>query len=148
MPFLAGQKVYAEDLNLAPLEAVRTVDVSTTSTTYVFGSTTCSQTFTAPPSGQVKIQVYSDQDNTSTGQTTWLTFQVREGTSQSGTLVSSPLDLAAHRTHGLERFAAAGRPMLVSGLTAGDTYTAWTVIRVSASTGNYYTTAILVEPTL
>ncbi|WP_026931231.1 hypothetical protein [Glycomyces tenuis] len=149
MPHLAGQKLYAEDLNLVPMEAVRTVDIDTASTTYQFGSTTCGQTFTAPPSGRVKVQVYAHQQNTSGAGITLCSFQVRQGTTTGGTLVYDDLDLTAYRTVGTTGIqGGAGRMTLVSGLTSGSTYTAWAVVRVTSGTGTWHTTTIFVEPTL
>lgn len=149
MPYLAGQKVYAEDLNLVPVEGEQTINTSTTSTSYVFGSAALSASFTAPPSGNVKIQGYGAQSNSSATAHSYLSWQVREGTSQTGTLAYDPLDRVAYRTSGTTIIqAGSGRNHLVTGLVPGMTYTVWRRIRVSAGTGNWFTTAIIVEPTL
>lgn len=149
MPLLAGQILHAEDIDLVPVEGENTVDVTTTSTSYVFGATALSRTFTAPPSGRVKVQVYGSQSNSATANSSFLSFQIREGTAQSGTLVSDPADLVAFQTTGTTGVqSGAGRLTLVTGLVAGTTYTAWGRIRVTAGTGTWFTTAILVEPTL
>lgn len=149
MSLLAGQILHAEDIDLVPLEGENTVDVTTASTTYVFGATALSRTFTAPPSGRIKVQVYGEQSNNTASASSFLSFQIREGTAQSGALVSDPLDLPAFRTSGVTTtLAGAGRMTLVTGLVAGTTYTAWGRIRVTAGTGTWLTTSIFVEPTL
>lgn len=147
--YLAGQKLNAEDLNLAPAMSEQEADVTTTSTVYVFGSPANSQPFTAPPSRRILVQVYAHQANSTVDNDSLTSFEVREGTSQTGTPVFIGSDNSAYRTSGIanEIQAGTGKFTLVTLPTAGATYTAWIRLKVTGGTGTWYRTAITVQPT-
>lgn len=119
-----------------------------TNTTYAFGTPQCFRTFIAPPSGKVQVAVYM-QYRMNTSNTFFGSFEVRTGTGTGGTLVYGPSDEDALRiaTSGILLGASTG-PHLVTGLVAGNQYTAWTKHKVAAGNGDILHRKILVVPIL
>lgn len=149
MTLLAGQRLHAEDLGIAPVDVEQINDNTTTSTAFVFGDNAVSLTFTGPPSGRVKCQIYAAQANTTASASCYTSWQIREGTTQSGAVVYDNGDLVGFRTSGVTTIqAGTGRMGIATGLIPGSTYTVWARFRVSAGTGTWYTTALFLEPSI
>lgn len=143
----AGQIIRAADF---PDTILDTQDTSgtTTSTGYtstLTGGTACSCVFVAPTSGRVKIICVSQISN-SGANNTFCSPEVRTGgVVGAGTVVSLAADATAliNASTSLVRF---GATLTLSGLTAGATYNAQQLFRVSAGTGTYLRKHLAVIP--
>jgi hypothetical protein len=110
--------------------------ITTSSTSYTFGSPTCGAAFIAPISGIVLVQ-YTAQWEPATTNTCGCQTEVRAGTSTGGTL---------HQAGGTARYrmqtgtsggvGMSNGQLLVTGLTPGDQYTAWLTHIVGGGTGH------------
>lgn len=144
---LAGQRLNAEDIDLVPIDVEEVDNNVITSTSYVLGTNPVSAFFIAPPSGRVKIQGWYTVQNSSATESCYGSWQVREGSLSTGTVVYDNGDGVAHRTSGTTLIlAGAGRASIAFGLTPGTGYTAWLTFRVSGGTGTWHTMGLLVEP--
>lgn len=150
---LAGQTAKASDVTTidSTLVACRpsaiqdTNSRTTTSTSYTSLSTTAVNTYTVPPSGMVKIYLYT-RFNTSANMG-WLGFEIRD-TNVGGTVLVAASDNQAHTTN--DTFASGeGREMtvpIVSGLTPGGTIYVRPLGRVTTSgTVTYSTIRLTIE---
>jgi hypothetical protein len=118
---------------------------SVTSTSYVAGSTECSGTFVAPPSGTALISVGGEVEGFSTEGGMLLSWEVRV-TNSAGAVFNAATD-----THGLFTQGVINNQSsyltLLSGMTPGQTYFIRTMHRVtSAGTGTIFQRRLIVIP--
>lgn len=151
MTFLAGQVLTADDLNNAfPAtveddEAANETNVS--STTFTAGATECSLTFTAPTSGQVLVTIHGALRADSGTDHIILSFEVREDGSAGTVVFAANDENAVSNNLSASLIVRGSTSKLVSGLTAGGTYYAQTMHRVTAgSTGDVLHRRIIVQP--
>jgi hypothetical protein len=133
-----------------PLQASETTNQVTSSPTYIFGAQTCSVTFIAGPSGMVDVSIYANMENNTTSSQAIAAPEVRQGISQSGTVVFPAADDYAISTRlpaGIN-MAIGSPPVVVSGLTPGVQYTAWVKFKTSGGTTTVNTRRIHVRPVL
>lgn len=111
-----------------------------TSTTAIPGSPEVGMTFTAPPSGRIGLIVAADMRNQDTaGNRVFVTAEVYEGTSASGTLIQAGEAVRGVSTSGdtsASQFQLHGNMSMVEGLTSGATHYARVVYFVAGGTTN------------
>lgn len=119
-----------------------------TNSGYAFGTPTVGATFNAPPSGRAEVSVYMAY-RMNTANSFFGTFEVRAGTGTAGTLVYGPNDEDALRVStAIGVLATSTGPHLVTGLTSGSVYTAWTKHRVAGGNGDIFDRKIFAKPVL
>lgn len=144
---LAGSTVNA--LDTPPTVADFELDsFNFTHTTYAITGeiASCGIAFVAPTTGRSTLD-YSCNIQNSTTATTAMTPVVREGgTVGSGTTFLAASDDNALVINSLTNTSAAGRRLLITGLTVGATYNVRLEHRVSAGTGTLARRAVTVSP--
>lgn len=146
--FLSGNVVSALLLRY-PVEHVQSIDAGPSAgTSYVFPGSPNSVAFVAPPSGMVTVNVFASMSNTVSGQATLIAFEIRQGLTESGAVFAAAADDNAIVLRQTVNEAVGSGPRLVTGLTPGTQYTAWTKVRVGGGTGTWYYRRILVDPVL
>lgn len=147
---LPGTKVLGVD---TPPAVSSVVDPSFSCTITAYGTTTsagtysdCAVVFTAPTSGRVVIHCAARLTNTASGNGTMVCVETREGdTVGSGTVVDAVGDRGPSSYSGqLER---PGTSRMLSGLTAGASYNARILHKVTAGTGSIALRELVVQPT-
>lgn len=144
-------------VNPQPVQVEEATTVTVTSPaltpTYAPGSPECGTTFTAPDSGNVYVTVGGRIQNDTAGNTTYLSFEIRQGAViGSGTVVLAPNSgqrALAAGTPSSER-AGSSRRKLVTGLTPGAAYNVRTMHAGQAATGGctIFNRDLLIEPVL
>lgn len=143
----AGQRVRAVDF---PSSATDTQNTSGTTTSTSFtatlsGGTACSVTFTAPTSGNIQV-VNSASISNSTTQNTWVSWELRTGsTPGSGTAIASA-DNNRALTHNGTTSERASIVDVWTGLSAGTVYNVRQMYRVSSGTGTFVSKSLSVIP--
>ncbi len=110
-----------------------------TSTTYIAGSPVVSVTFTAPKSGRVGVCIGGGLVEQDAGNRVWISYELYLGTSSSGTLIHSGHDARGVNSSGDATASGdqtLGNMTMEERLTAGSTYYAQVVYRVSGGTTN------------
>lgn len=119
-------------------------DGTTTSTSYtstLTGVSALTVSFTAPPSGKVKVSIACTYYNTSgTGNAVNFSFSL----SGASTLAAS--DINSCQTFSANNMFAGARTILVSGLTASGSYTATAQHKTAGATAHFLLRSIVVEP--
>lgn len=132
----AGQRLTAALLGLARYSE-ETALGTTTSASYtatLTGGTACSFTFVAPTSGVVEVVNTAQVDNSSTAQTSLMSFEIRTGSSVgSGTVMFAASDDDALRNLGTNEVQMTFA-RIVDGLTGGATYNIRQMFRGSGGT--------------
>jgi hypothetical protein len=155
LAFTAGKKLTAQLLNQAFPAAVsnrQDTDGNTTSTTYtatLSAGSAAGVAFTAPSSGSVLVLFGTASYQSGTANDNKSAPQVRTGTTVgSGTIVyaASDSDMLLQRLTGSGEAARGTSFAIVTGLTAGSTYNAQLLHKVSAGTGNFLFKFITVIP--
>lgn len=139
-----GDKVVA----IASQHDTQNTSGTTTSTSYtatLTGGTTCGVAFIAPPSGLVLVHFSASLLN-SGANFSIMSFEVRTG----GSVGSGTVFLAADDSRIVGYVGTGqldlGRTLPVSGLTAGSTYNARQMFRVTAGTGTFLRKNLTVSP--
>jgi hypothetical protein len=146
--FAAGD-VISTIPTVRPVETIQSLGSTTSSTTFIFGANACGRTFVASASGQVMISISHYAENNTAGSAVLSSFEIREGTSQGGVLIgaaASDTDAVISRPGAGVTETGATIPMLRTGLTPGNTYTAWHKHRVAGGTGTFNVRRIIVQP--
>jgi hypothetical protein len=149
--FSAGQRFTASLLNLtlgASVAETQTDIATLTSTSYTEGFVGGAEprfAFVAPVSGSVIVHNSSWLDSDGNSRT-FLGFNIREGDRvQQGSMF-----LAATEANSISNVTiqdiTAGRSILITGLTPGDTYNISQTGKVSAGTGEYQDRHLAVQP--
>jgi hypothetical protein len=122
--------------------------INVSSTTFTFGSPTCGATFTAPPSGQVLVFYNADWQHNTTN-TCVSTTQARAGTSTGGALHAEAGELSVQPPGDTNQpVSPVAGITRYTGLTPGNTYTAWLLHRVGGGTQIISQRRILAVPIL
>lgn len=134
--------------NHAPLDS-GTVTSGTYTTTRTAATSPVGKSFTAPPSGKVKIHWACGLTNSGTSGSnyTLCAFQIRAGTTLgSGTVYQAADDNRALQITGTTLEMQKGRTSLVSGLTPGNSYNVTLMYKVGAGTGTISRIEVVVDP--
>lgn len=127
---------------MQPVELENATNEVVNSASYTFPTNGVGFTFTAPPSGRVRVDLYDKlviQPSSNVSRDILSSFEMREGnTVGSGSVVESASDNNAVSTHSeLSTFSAkvsASVHKHVAGLTSGDVYNVRTMVRITATT--------------
>lgn len=147
---------YAVDLeSWGPQQATDATTLSgIVSTSFAAGSPACGLAFVAPPSGYVRVTVSAALTQSSNGNETRISYEIRTGsTIGSGTV---------HTAASSARAYAIGRAVVTSGpsygtgsfgpylhsVTAGDAYNVRTMHQVSGGSGAVESRHVLIDPVL
>jgi len=124
-----------------------------TNTTFAAGSTTVGVAFTAPPSGVVVIHLSAIVSQNINTQATFVSIEVKTGgTIGSGTLVGSAansdrgLTVGRAVNSGAVAILQAGRPVLYTGLTPGNSYNVRVMHCVDGGSGTVFYREVIVLP--
>lgn len=144
---LAGTIITGTDAPASGRDDDTTSQGSITSTSYAAGANVCGTTFVAPTTGRVLVIWRAGHiDNNTAGADTFLSVEVRQGSSiGSGTVELAAADDWAVQHEGVNEVGF-GTAYPVERLTAGSTYNARTMHRVSAGTGTVDDREIIVIP--
>lgn len=149
MAITAGQRITPLAFGEAKSDTQTTAG-TTTSGSYVetlTGGTACGLTFVAPLSGSVMVHNTTQIDNSTSVQTSLMSFVIREGSSiGSGTEFQAASDDDAVRNLGGNEIQVT-QSVMVTGLTPGDTYNIRQAFRVSGgATATYARKRLAVIP--
>lgn len=124
-------------------ESVQSDDGTTisniTSVTYITGTPVVSVTFVAPTSGRVGVCIGGGFVEQAAGNRVWISYELYLGTSSAGTLIHAGVDVRGATTSGDATASGDqvhGNMSMEEGLTAGSTYYAQVVYKVSGGTTN------------
>lgn len=134
---LVGAKIQSGDWPATVSDADPTDILNISSTSFIEGTPVVAVTFTAPTSGKVLITVSSGASDSTVGGRVIVAPNVFLGTNSSGTEVLGTTNtLATERTTPQQAtdYTYASRTSLLTGLTAGSTYYARLVYKVSGAT--------------
>lgn len=152
-----GNPVMVAGGNPQPVKVADATTLTLTSpaltSTYAPGSPVCGTTFVAPASGSVYITVSGRIQNDTATNTTYLSYEVRDGAVVgSGTPVLAPDSGGRALAAGIAASARAGgsRRYLLTGLTPGNSYNVRTMHAGQMATGGatIFNRDLLVEPVL
>lgn len=132
--------------NHAPLDSGTTTSTAYT-TTRAAATSPVGKSFTAPPSGKVKIHWACGLQAAGAVDYVLCSFQIRTGvTLGSGTSIVAASDNRARQLTNTAAEQQGGRTALVSGLTAGNAYNVTLMYRVSGGTGTISRVEVIVDP--
>lgn len=143
-PYWRAWEPWANE-RIDPKEVEGNSTVSTTSTSYVTGSTAVATTFVAPPSGKVYVTVTA-QCEAVAPTSAYCSFEIRVNNSSGAVFLAASDDRSAAVQE--DNWSTPTRRKLVTGLTAGTTYYIRTMIRSSnsANTATFFQRSLLIEP--
>lgn len=110
-----------------------------TSTTFITGSPVVSVTFEAPTTGRVGVCIGGGMVEQAAGSRVWISYELYLGTSASGTLVHSTVDVRGVSTSGDATASGdqtLGNMSMEEKLTPGATYYAQVMYKVSGGATN------------
>jgi hypothetical protein len=135
--------------NMTPVTFATATNQTTTSTSFVAGSTECSVTLKAPQSGKFLVIVSGEIESTAGAEVASLSFEVRNGTTSAGSLFQAADAATSLRVQNSDNLLAS-RVCLVSGLVSGNDYFLRTMLATSnaANTASAFSREITVQPLL
>lgn len=134
----AGDEITRQHWPPAVVARDLTDQANITSTAYAPGSPAVELTFIAPTSGRVCVYVQGTLDGDDAGNRVFLSYEMYEGTSSSGTLVQAARDSYGISTPGnaASNDLICGNLSMVAGLTPGATHYARAMHRTEGGTTN------------
>ncbi len=144
---LAGTIVTGTDAPTMASAQENTSQGSITSTSYAAGGNVCGVAFIAPTTGRALVSWRAGSlDNNTGGQDTYLSFELREGsTVGAGTVRVAASDEYAVQHEGVNEIGF-GSVYPVDGLTPGASYNVRTMHRVTGGSGTVDDRQIIVQP--